>query len=65
MELTVEETREWCKIRDRVKHAVERLEVCSRCSRVRDLADLVMVGPDYFCHPGDKSGCLGTTPNQG
>ncbi len=59
MTLTLEETREWYRIRDHVRQVVEHLEVCWRCSRVRELSDLVLVKGMYCCRPGDKKGCLG------
>lgn len=58
MTLNLEETREWFQIRDHVKDAVLHLEVCDRCWRVRDLADLIEVEGSYCCRPGDKNGCL-------
>lgn len=58
MTLTINEAREWFQIRDHVKEAVSHLEVCERCWRVRDLADLVPVEGVYCCRPGDPGGCL-------
>lgn len=58
MKLTINETREWYNIRDHVRDVVLRLEVCCRCWRVRDKAELVGAGPVYFCRPGDREGCL-------
>ena len=58
MTLTLQETREWFQIRDHVKEAVRRLEMCSRCGRVREIAHLVHVQGNHCCRPGDKGGCL-------
>jgi len=63
MTLTIEEAREWFRIRDRVKQAVFRLEVCGRCWRVRDLAKLIPVRGSYCCRPGDQNGCLASRSN--
>ncbi len=58
MKLTLDETREWFQIRDHVKDAVQHLEVCDSCLRVRDITDLIHVADGYRCHPGDPKGCL-------
>ncbi len=59
MTLTLKEAQEWFQIRDHVKEAVEHLEVCSRCWRVRDRAQLIRVEGGYCCRPGDKEGRCG------
>ncbi len=64
MKLTIEEAREWYQIRDRVREAVADLEVCSRCGRVRDKANLVGTSRYYCCRPGDKNGCMAVVNNQ-
>ena len=58
MSLTHDEAREWFEIRDRVKEAVQQLEACARCWRVRDLSHLVLLDGSYFCRPGHAEGCL-------
>lgn len=58
MRLTLKEAQEWFEIRDHVKEAVLQLEMCSRCGRVRDLSNLIRMGGDYCCRPGDPEGCL-------
>lgn len=71
MKLTHEEVQEWFLIRDHVRRAVQRLEVCDRCWRVRDEARLIRIaryGQErghglYCCRPDDEEGCLG--PRQG
>ena len=68
MKLTHEEVREWFLIRDHVRRAVQRLEVCNRCWRVRDEAHLIRIAQYrqecvhglYCCRPDDEDGCLGS-----
>ena len=59
MRLTQSEAREWFQIRDNVKDAVQHLEVCDACMRVRDLDSLIQIGEGWRCRPGDENGCLG------
>ena len=59
MKLTHEEAREWILIRNHVRRAVERLEVCNRCWRVRDEAHLIRIAGLHCCSPEDEGGCLG------
>ena len=58
MRLNREEVQEWFQIRDHVRDAVLRLEVCARCWRVRDRTHLFRIGGTYRCRPDDEERCL-------
>ncbi len=59
MMLSLEEAREWFEIRDHVREAVEQLEMCVHCGRVRDKSHLIRIRGQYRCRPDLRGDCWG------